>query len=892
MRFIVATLAAEYAARGLTGAREWEALRAGLSGKPVSLGKWHAAARDLSLAVYAVPDAVLAPVASVLAMGLEGGRVGPSATNIHVQALTEVRNLDAHGTPTPGAQAPGRLAQTDEGFRHFASALRPLAKLPIWVAGRAGLTQGEQRAELHALRGLDSASPRKVVLNGAMEQHRPFVVSARGEVLYLDPLLSWCEWSYGHGLTRPFELRIFEGWKSGLPLFSDPHGFDRSCPPAGLKKGTPADWLSAHAAGSLVAGLFLPHDETVKGLRDPDLSEPRPELPGFRLGARLGHGGNGRVYAGRRLDTGEPVAVKVLPAALFADAAAGERLRREYLAMQRLTHRNIAQVYDFLPDLPHGPTLVMEHVLGENLRVAVNRRPMDVMNAVHIVEQVLAGLALAHRERVVHRDVTPENVLVGAGGEVKLIDFGIAIVAGDDRMTRTMDGLGKLHFAAPEQVERPREVGPPADVFAVGRLLGFLVSGSVVPVEQLAQLPGALQEIVRKATQEAARLRYPDAATMLRALAEARQRGWRGAPVALGDQLSPDCRVEAVLSSAGEGLWFVRILDVKRDTRCLGVVSERRQEAEEALEAALGKLSLEERESLGDPDTRKTPDGIHWCRLKVAAIDEVGGPFGTPRRVRSAVAPVKAVPERPSPPAAPKVAPAMSAPPTKLTPTVSGGGARGVMSSRSPGAASGNAWRPPSPEETGELDLHRRALPAGLAGLVFLLIPFFWPIVLVRVLARQVEWRAPPPLREPLPPYLSQPARLERGAEPLSVARRFDALAMVVLAQRHLGGTQPLSLDTRRYFREQPTRPCWVVLTLPDSAHSDVHRRLLAGRLTRLRAIHALRALHRAVVNGDSALPPESLRHLQVTQTLLHRLAHGGGRGVAPDRVEQFLRER
>lgn len=892
MRFIVATLAAEYAARGLTGARAWESLRKDLAAKPVGLGKWHAAARDLSLAVYAVPEAVLAPVASVLASGVEGGGVVPSATNAHVQTLTDARNGYVHGPTTPGAQAPGWLVRTDEGFRHFASALRPLAKLSIWVAGRAGLTQGEQRAELHALRGLDSTSPRKVVLNGAMEQHRPFVVSARGEVLYLDPLLSWSEWSYEHGLTRPFELRIFEGWKAGLPLFSDPHGFDSSCAPAGLAEGSPADWLSAHGAGSLVSGLFLLYDETVKALRDPELAEPQPEVPGFRLGARLGHGGNGRVYAGRRLDTGEPVAVKVLPAALLADAAAGERLRREYLAMQRLTHRNIAQVYDFLPDLPHGPTLVMEHVLGENLRVAVNRRPMDVMNAVHIVEQVLAGLALAHREGVVHRDVTPENVLVGAGGEVKLIDFGIAIVAGDDRMTRTMDGLGKLHFAAPEQVERPREVGPPADVFAVGRVLGFLVSGSVVPGEQLAQLPGALQAIYRKATEPDARLRHADAATMLGVLADARRRGWEGAPVAVGDQLSPDCRVEAVLSSAGEGLWFVRILDVKRDTRCLGVVSERRQEAEEALEAALGKLSPQDRESLGDPDTRKTPDGIHWCRLKVAAIDQVGGPFGTPRRVRSAVAPVKAVPERPSPPAAPKVAPAMSAPPTKLTPTVSGGGARGVMSSRSPGVASGNAWRPPSPEETGEPDLFRPALPAGLVGLVFFLVPLFWPFVLVKFMRRQAEWRAPPPLNEPLPTYLSQLARIERGAEPLSVARRFDALALVVLAQRHLRGTQPLSLDTRRYFREQPTRPCWAVLTLPDSAHSDTHRRLLGGRLTRLQAIHALRALHRAVVNGDSALPPESLRHLHVTQTLLHRLAHGGGRDVAPDRVEQFLRER
>lgn len=908
LRYIVAVLSAEYAAKGLSGAPTWEATREELAGKGVPHGTWHAMARELSIATLSAPDPMLEPIASVLARR-DQGRVTQSAANAHVESLIAARNVRAHGDPTPGAQAPATLADTEDAYRQFAGALRNLGKLAIWVALRCSRTGDEFRVELLCLRGLEPPPARRVVLAEALEDGRPFVVSPAGHLLYLDPLLRWGQFAAGGKLARPHELRLFKQWKSGKATFSDPHGFDEALPLAGSERETSAQLLARHAPSSLRRGCFRELDPELPTLLDPDRTDEVPEIPGYSLGARLGQGGNGRVYAARDLETQAPVAVKVLSPGLLSDPLARDRLRREFAAMTQLGHRNIARVYRFLPDLPHGPTLVMEHVFGENLRVAVSRRPMPLNGAIGVIEQVLAGLAEAHALGIVHRDVTPENVIVGPAGEAKLIDFGIAILEGDDRITRTMDGLGKLNFAAPEQVERPREVGRAADVFAVGRLLGFLVSGSTQEGDQLGVLPGALQAIVRIATRTNPNERYPDAAALLGAIRTARQGGWEGSPVAAGDQLSPDCVVEEVLRAAGEGLWFIRIRDTKQQLRCVGVAAERRQEPEDALAAHLQRLSAPDREALGQPDTRMAPGGIHWCRLRVAEVAEIGGPFGTPPRRRAeatpaAPAPTSAVapaPARPTSAPPPVRAPARAAPPvatrtpnpasvSRAAPPPPRPAAPSLQPMRSGGDHAVGDWHPPRPEETGEPELDQGALPGGLLGVLFLCFPLLWPVLILRVAQERTALRIPPPPNERMPSYLPPLSAIRRGTDPAAIARRLDDLAMIIIAQRHARGVQPTSTDTQRYLRNTPTRPSWLVLTLPRGAELDAHTRAAAGRRAKLHALRSLRGLHEALASGTGAVRDGTARRLNGVQTILHRLAHAGARDIPDAEVVALLR--
>jgi serine/threonine-protein kinase len=195
----------------------------------------------------------------------------------------------------------------------------------------------------------------------------------------------------------------------------------------------------------------------------------------YRMGALLGTGGMGEVWAGQDLLLDRAVAVKVLGGALAGDSRAAERLRREARAAARLDHPNIARVLD-LGEHDGRPYLVMELLEGESLAARIDRAgPVPPDEAARIVAAVADALEAAHQAGVVHRDVKPGNVFLCSTGVVKVLDFGIASAAGDAALT-TGDLIGTAAYLAPERALGQRAT-PAADVYALGVVLYELLAG-------------------------------------------------------------------------------------------------------------------------------------------------------------------------------------------------------------------------------------------------------------------------------------------------------------------------------------------------------------------------------------------------------------------------------
>jgi serine/threonine-protein kinase len=195
----------------------------------------------------------------------------------------------------------------------------------------------------------------------------------------------------------------------------------------------------------------------------------------YRLRRLLAVGGMGAVWAAEDAVLGREVAVKVLGEALAGDRRAALRLRREARAAGRLVHPAIARVLDLGEDFGR-PYLVMELLHGESLAARLERAgPLAPAEAVRVVVAAADALEVAHRAGIVHRDVKPGNVFVTSGGDVKLLDFGIASTAGDAALTGG-DLIGTAAYLAPERV-LGHDATPAADVYALGVLLYELLAG-------------------------------------------------------------------------------------------------------------------------------------------------------------------------------------------------------------------------------------------------------------------------------------------------------------------------------------------------------------------------------------------------------------------------------
>jgi eukaryotic-like serine/threonine-protein kinase len=202
----------------------------------------------------------------------------------------------------------------------------------------------------------------------------------------------------------------------------------------------------------------------------------------YEIGERLGSGGMSNVYRATDRILERTVAVKVLAEHLSDDERFVERFRREALAVAKLIHPNIVQVYDTgVDDGRHY--IVMEFVAGRSgAQILRSQGPLDYATAAEVGVQACAGLDYAHRRGIIHRDVKPGNLMIVGGpvggGEmiVKLTDFGIARAIEQTRITQVGSVVGTAAYLSPEQV-RGEEATPATDVYALGVVLYQFLTG-------------------------------------------------------------------------------------------------------------------------------------------------------------------------------------------------------------------------------------------------------------------------------------------------------------------------------------------------------------------------------------------------------------------------------
>lgn len=198
----------------------------------------------------------------------------------------------------------------------------------------------------------------------------------------------------------------------------------------------------------------------------------------YELIDRLGVGGMSQVWRGEDRVLDRLVAVKVLSESLLEDDASRELLRREARAMARLSHPHVTSVHDygeFASGDAHLPFIVMELLHGQTLERAMAGGPLPASRAAAIGAQVAAALAAAHRQGLVHCDVTPSNVMLTDDG-VKVLDFGIAaLLGGHDASGRAR--FGTAGYVAPERLSGAGPATPASDVFSLGVLLCAALTG-------------------------------------------------------------------------------------------------------------------------------------------------------------------------------------------------------------------------------------------------------------------------------------------------------------------------------------------------------------------------------------------------------------------------------
>jgi len=200
----------------------------------------------------------------------------------------------------------------------------------------------------------------------------------------------------------------------------------------------------------------------------------------YRITELLGEGGMGLVYRGERLQLGRPVAIKFLHLNYAKSPKFVARFEREARAMSKLSHPYCVSVIDF--GVHDEPYIVMDFVVGDTLRQLMDDERIAPQRAVQITRQILAGLAHAHDQGVIHRDIKPGNVMVGAatgmGDHVRIFDFGLAklhdaTVEGDHSVATV---IGTPAYMAPEQT-RAEPIDARADLYATGILLFEMLTG-------------------------------------------------------------------------------------------------------------------------------------------------------------------------------------------------------------------------------------------------------------------------------------------------------------------------------------------------------------------------------------------------------------------------------
>jgi serine/threonine protein kinase len=231
--------------------------------------------------------------------------------------------------------------------------------------------------------------------------------------------------------------------------------------------------------------------------REPRPCEHLPQVPGYEILNELGHGGMGVVYAARQTSLGRLVALKMLKIGMGAAQEQRQRFRTEAEAVARLRHPNIVPIYE-VGEHDGLPFLALEYIGGGTLDKRARGRPQPVRGAAALVAVLARAIHYAHEQGVIHRDITPANILLSPEPNAplpsaavpadnpdpalwtpRITDFGLAKLAeGEAGRTQSGDVLGTPSYMSPEQAAgKGKSVGPAADVYALGAILYELLTG-------------------------------------------------------------------------------------------------------------------------------------------------------------------------------------------------------------------------------------------------------------------------------------------------------------------------------------------------------------------------------------------------------------------------------
>lgn len=215
-------------------------------------------------------------------------------------------------------------------------------------------------------------------------------------------------------------------------------------------------------------------------------AKPKPDEPPLldikfgqvHVSRELGRGGMGKVYKGQHLGLDVPVAVKTMSTALAADDSGRQRFLREARTAAKLDHPNIVRVLD-VNEQDGTPYIVMEFVDGTDLSGLLKKHgPLQGLAALKVIAQVADGLAHAHAQGIVHRDIKPHNIFVSKDGRVKLGDFGLArAVEQTTELTMPGAAIGTAHYMSPEQ-SNGKDIDQRSDIYSLGVTAYNLITGA------------------------------------------------------------------------------------------------------------------------------------------------------------------------------------------------------------------------------------------------------------------------------------------------------------------------------------------------------------------------------------------------------------------------------
>ncbi len=296
------------------------------------------------------------------------------------------------------------------------------------------------------------------------------------------------------------------------------------------------------------------------------------QIDRYRIVRHIARGGMADVYLAEDVDLQRKIALKLMLETLAADTQFVRRFRREARAVARLDHPNIVQIYTVGQTPTQQPYIAMQFIEGGSLRdklqqLAERGKLLTTEQALNITRQIAEALAVAHNARIIHRDLKPGNVLIRPDGKPVLVDLGIAVVEGADKLTQTGGIIGTPHYMSPEQVKGVQLDGR-SDLYSLGIILYEMLAGmrpfaadsSIAVLHQQVydeppplnkrrpDLPPQVTAVVETCLKKEPSERFPQAEAMIAAIDRALQAAGKGGPNPRATQVLTHLNDSALIS--------------------------------------------------------------------------------------------------------------------------------------------------------------------------------------------------------------------------------------------------------------------------------------------------------------------------------------------------------